>query len=464
MASLSVRELFRQARSCVVDEEGQAYGDLDVQIADAITCLFEFMAESEVERRVGVKLYERGAERKNQRNGYRSRSVQTCFTTLTIRIPRVRQGGFIPSYLEANRRAVSTTEKWVAKAFLSGVSRAEIIRLMESATGCRPSEGLLKRVQEDLDERARVFRERPLTKRYQYLFLDAAWVKDIVGVSARRICILCAMGITEDGEKEILGFERAQQESQQSWGRFLESLIRRGLDPCALQIVISDEHGGILAAVEDKLGDMAHQLCWAHRCRNIFEQVKKTDRKAMVESLRLIYRADHLTSAKAAFRSFKTRWAGEYPNVVANTEEDLGHLLAFYSAPDLHREYLRTSNPIERCFVELRRSRFGCGAFANRQSCDRVAANVFMRINQFASGKSIWTERAQRLKRKRAKEQAESSSKTTAGTVPKNRPAERQDEPTGPVAGARGAPQQSPILPDGCDVDSPCQWLCPAVV
>src|SRR5439155_9319680 len=108
-----------------------------------------------------------------------------------------------------------------------------------------------------------------------------------------------------DGEKEILCFERAPQGSRQSWGRFLESLIRRGLDLCALKLVSSDEHGGILAAVEDKLGDVAHQLCWAHRCRNIFEAVKKTDRQAVVQSLRLIYRADHLTAAKAAFRSFK---------------------------------------------------------------------------------------------------------------------------------------------------------------
>jgi len=79
---------------------------------------------------------------------------------------------------------------------------------MESTTGCRPSETLLRRVQGELDKRVKQFRERPLTKRYQYLFLDAAWAKDLVGLSATRVCIMTAMGVTESGEKEILGFER----------------------------------------------------------------------------------------------------------------------------------------------------------------------------------------------------------------------------------------------------------------
>lgn len=80
-----------------------------------------------------------------------------------------------------------------------------------STTGCRPSDDLLRRVQVDLDKQVKVFRERPLLGRYKYLFLDAAWAKDVVGINATHICIMTAVGVTYSGEKEILDFERTRQ-------------------------------------------------------------------------------------------------------------------------------------------------------------------------------------------------------------------------------------------------------------
>lgn len=393
MASLAVREFMRQARASAFDAEDARYGDLDAATADAVTSLLESLAESEVERRVGVKLRERGPLRQAHRNGYRLRQAQLSFTVVRIRIPRLREGGFVPSFLLRNRRAVETTERWVERAFLCGISRAEIIRLLESTTGCRPSEGLLGRVRERLDGLARQFRERRLTGRYIYLFLDAAWVKDIVGLGARRICILCAIGVTAEGKREILGFVREPRECQAGWSRFLGSLIERGLDPCAVELVISDEHEGIKAAVQEKLGDVRHQYCWAHRCRNIFEAVKKADRKEMVGSLRSVYQADHQTAARQALRRLSLKWGDLYPAIVSELEKDAGNLLAFYHAPELHREYVRTSNPVERPFLELRRSRFGCGAFANREACDRVVGHTFIRLNAMWEETDIWRER-----------------------------------------------------------------------
>lgn len=450
MVSVSICDVFRQARSSVFDAEDSAWGDVDALMADTIVGLFEAMGESEVEQRVGVKLYERSPERKHRRNGWRERQVQTSFRTLTIRLPRLRDCGFVPSFLEPNHRAIATTEQYVQKAFLCGISRAEIERLMESATGCRPSEGLIRRVQSKLDENAEDFRKRKLTKRYTYLFLDAAWVKNIIGVYARRVCILTAVGVSEDGRREVLGFERASKECTASWGRFLEHLLDRGLNLESIRLVISDEHEGLKKAVAERLGDVPHQLCWAHRCRNLFEAVEKADRKAFSERLRTIYRSEHLSGARDAFRQFKFDWKSKYPLLVATTEEDLGYLLAFYDVPELHREYVRTSNPIERLFVELSRSRFASGAFVNRQACDRVVGGVFIRINEIWSSVDIWEER----RRKRArKEQAFKASQGTGSqkeAAPMVQTTEsRSSHHTDPASGARGAPQQSPILPDG---------------
>ena len=212
MNSISVREVIGKAITKISDTEDQIWGDLNSATAGLTKLLLETMAESEVERRIGAQLYERGETRQDYRNGYRERTVQMSHQVIEIQIPRLRGQGFIPSFIEPKRRAIEQVEDWVEKAYLSGLNRSEVIRLLEATTGCRPSSDLLKRVSETIDKQVKEFRERKLCGRYQYLFLDAAWAKDIVGINATRICIMTAVGITDTGEKEILGFERTARE------------------------------------------------------------------------------------------------------------------------------------------------------------------------------------------------------------------------------------------------------------
>jgi transposase-like protein len=406
MSSITLKDLLEKAACRITDEENLVYGDLDSAMAELTKVLLEAICESEVERRAGVRLHERAETRSDYRNGYRSRHVQMSYQILEIRIPRLRGCGYVPSFLQPNHRAIREVEGWVGKAFLSGLSRAEVIRLLESTTGCRPSDDLLRRVQGELDKQVKAFRERRLKGRYQYLFLDAAWAKDIVGVSATRICIMTAVGITYAGEKEILGFERTQTENESSWRGFLQRLVERGLVPADLALVVSDEHNGLVNAASEVLGDVAHQLCWAHRMRNVRKAVLASDRKAVVKGLQEVYDAEHLHGAKDAFRRWERRWGGKYPSAVGSVREDLGYLLAFYRCEPLHWEYLRTSNPIERVFRELRRQQFGSGAFANRDACNRAVFRVFAWLNELWSGKNIWQKRLHDNRRKNALDEA----------------------------------------------------------
>ena len=396
--SITLKEVLEKAACRICDSENLVYGELDSATASLTKVLLEAMAESEIERRLGVRLHERAETRTDHRNGYRHRKVQMSYQVVEIRVPRLRGQGFVPSFLEPNHRAIGEVENWVSKAFLSGLSRAEVIRLLESTTGCRPSDDLLRRVQLELDRQVKVFRERPLLGRYQYLFLDAAWTKDIVGINATRICIMTAVGITHAGEKEILGFERTPTESESSWRGFLSRLVERGLRPGDLALVISDEHNGLLKAASEVLGDVAHQLCWAHRMRNVRKAVAAADRGRVISGLQLVYTARHLSAAKDSFRSWERRWSVTYPSLVASVKEDLGYLLAFYRCEPLHWEYLRTSNPIERVFRELRRQQFGCGAFANRDACNRAVFRVFNWLNELWKGKDIWQHRKRKRK------------------------------------------------------------------
>jgi len=398
MESISLREVLRKAACQIGSPEDLVWGDLDSAMSGLTKVLLETLAESEVERRAGARLHERGESRSDYRNGYRRRTAQLSYQVVEIRIPRLRGQGFVPSFLEPGRRAIAQVEGWVDKALMAGLGRSEVIRLLESTTGCRPSDTLLKRVQVELDKRVKEFRERPLTGRYQYLFLDAAWAKDIVGLNATRICIMTAVGVTYSGEKEILGFERTAIENEPGWRGFLGRLVSRGLKPSDLALVISDEHGGLLNAASEVLGDVPHQLCWAHRMRNVRKAVNAPDRKAVVAGLQQVYQAINLGAAKDALRRWCARWQHRYPSLVASVEQDSGLLLAFFTCPELHWEYVRTSNPIERAFRELRRQQFGCGAFANRDACNRAVYRVFAWLNDLWSDKDIWQPRIRKRK------------------------------------------------------------------
>jgi putative transposase len=402
MESIPVREVIARALCNVGCEDDRTWGDLDSSLAHLTKVFFEVVAESEVERRTGARLHERAGSRVDYRNGYRKRTVQLSYQVVEIKIPRLRGSGYVPSFLEPGHRAVRVVERYVQKAFLAGLSRSEVVRLMESATGCRPSDKLIGRVQKLIDEQVVAFKERPLTDRYQYLFLDAAWAKDLVGDNATRICILTAVGVTWDGRKEILGFERVRMESEAAWRGFLGRLVGRGLNPAGLAMVISDEHRGLLNAVSEVLGEVAHQLCWAHRCRRVWHAVNASDRKDVIPGLRDVYKAPHLTAAKAAFRRWRDRWQESYPGVVQTVQEDLGFLLAFYACPEQHREYVRTSNPIERVFRELRRQQYGTGAYANPEACNRAVFKVFSWLNDVWANTNIWQTKPARQKQLKA--------------------------------------------------------------
>ena len=171
--------------------------------------------------------------------------------------------------------------------------------------------------------------------------------------------------------------------------------------------MISDEHKGLMDAVEQLLGDVDHQLCWAHRMRNVRDAVRPCDRSRVVEMLRNVYRADTLSHAHRALTDFERTWRDRYPGVTQSLKEDARHLLAFFNAPVEHREYVRTTNPIERTFREVRRWRRGCGAFADARACDRVLYKVSMLLNERWRTKDLWALPKRRDQAQKARLQAQ---------------------------------------------------------
>jgi putative transposase len=197
----------------------------------------------------------------------------------------------------------------------------------------------------------------------------------------KRVHMLVAYAVKLDGTRHLLAFPRSRGESQYAWEGLLQDLHRRGLTGRHLQLIVTDGCPGLAAALQVVYPRALHQRCWVHKMRNILEKVKKRDYDAMKIDAQAIYQADSRANARYAFLRFSKRWRPDYPVMVRQLERDLPELLAFYSFPKPLWRKLRTTNLIERVFVEVRRRTRPMVCFVNVASVDRIIYSIFQRFN-----------------------------------------------------------------------------------
>lgn len=193
--------------------------------------------------------------------------------------------------------------------------------------------------------------------------------------------MLVAYGVKQDGRRELLAFLRTRGESQADWEGLLNDLYHRGLKGKNLHLIVTDGCVGLAAAIQTVYPRALHQRCWVHKMRNILEKVRKCDYDQVKADAQAIYLAEGRRPAQAAFRAFRSRWQKHYGSMVRQLENDLPELLSFFSFPKHLWRKLRTTNIIERCFVEVRRRTRPMVCFVNVQSVDRILYSIFQRFN-----------------------------------------------------------------------------------
>lgn len=325
--------------------------------------------------------YERRAERTDQANGFYQRRLTTRLGILTLAVPRTRSGLFRPQVLPRYQRREPVVDAAIREVFLLGVSTRQTGRALATLVEDAVSAATVSAVSKALDAAVGAWHRRSLSDQYVYLILDAVSVRiRLVGKTLRRM-VLCAYGVRADGQRELIDFLIVKSESQESWHSLLDELWRRGLRGQKLELITTDGHAGLEAAVDQVWPRVAHQRCWVHKLRNLENKLKRSQQECL-EQAKLIYQAAHRREAVARFRLWRARWRRRAPKAVACVEQDLEQLLAFYDCPAAHWKMLRSTNVIERLFVELRRRIRTMCAFSTRDSCERILFSVFHRMNQ----------------------------------------------------------------------------------
>ena len=325
--------------------------------------------------------YERTEERTDQANGFYQRHLTTRLGVLELAVPRTRGGRFHTQVLRRYQRREAVVDEALRQVFLLGVSTRQAGPALATLVGDAVSAATVSEVSKALDEAVGQWHRRALSDTYRYLLLDGVSVRiRLVGKVQRRMA-LCAYGVQTDGRRELIDFLLVKAESEDTWRRLLEELWRRGLHGQQLKLITTDGHAGLTAAVNLVWPRVAHQRCWVHKLRNLGDKLK-VSQQACLQEAKLIYQAPHRRAAVTRFRAWRERWQRTAPRAVMCVEQDLEELLAFYDCPPAHWKMVRSTNAIERLFVEVRRRIRTMCAFTTRDSCERILFSVFQRMNQ----------------------------------------------------------------------------------
>ena len=364
------------------------FQDLDAQMKEHHRQFLEALMGYERQCFLNAQPYERTDQRVDQANGFYERYLTTRLGVLPLRVPRTRSGCFHSQVLPRYQRREPKINEALKQVFLLGVSTRQTGRALATLVEEAVSASTVSAVAKVLDEAVSRWHRRPLADHYRYLILDGVSVRiRLVGKVQRRVA-LCAYGLTADGKRQLIDFLLVKAEAEDTWYGFLWQLWSRGLRGAALELIVTDGHAGLVKALGRLWPGVEHQRCWAHKLRNL-ENKLKASQSACLEEAKLIYQAEHRTAALKRFRAWQHRWRSQAPKAVACLETDLEELLAFYDCPGAHWKRVRTTNVIERLFVEVRRRIRTMCAFTTRSSCERILYSVFDRMNTYWSQKPL---------------------------------------------------------------------------
>jgi putative transposase len=303
--------------------------------------------EEEMTAHLGAARYERGEGRTGYRNGYKPRALTTRVGTLELRVPQDRDGTFSTDLFARYQRSEQALVTTLMEMYVQGVSTRNVAAITEALCGTSISKSQVSALVGRLDPELTAWRQRPLTAAaYPYLVVDARYEHARVDGRVASVGVLVVAGVRDDGRREVLAVEEADTESEATYQELFRRLKGRGLR--GVELVTSDDHRGLKAAIDRHFQGASWQRCQVHFGRNLAGMVSLRHRPRLAEDLRGVFGAATLTQARAAARACVSGWQASHPLVAAKLDEEIEDCLACYAFPAAHRSRVRTTNGLER--------------------------------------------------------------------------------------------------------------------
>jgi putative transposase len=358
----------------------------DTGLAKLLERVLNQVLEAQVSEHLGAERYERTEERQGYRNGVRPRQLTTRVGKLTLRVPQVRDGQFSPELFARYQRSEQALVLALMEMVVNGVSTRKVTAITEELCGTSFSKSTVSALCARLDPLVTAWNERPLGEQaVPFIVADALVIKVREQERVRALSALIAIGINAAGYREILGIQVGDSESESSWTTFFAWLKRRGL--AGVDLVVSDAHTGLVAAVQRQFQGCTWQRCQTHLAGDVLEAAPKSVRQELHEHLRSLFEAPDLPTARVLLQQLLQTYSGRAPRAMATLETGFDDATAVLALPEPYRRRLRTSNGMERLNEEVRRRERVIRIFPNRESAIRLLGAVLMeRHEQWTTG------------------------------------------------------------------------------
>lgn len=325
------------------------------------------LLDQEADQLINAEKYERSGERKGYRSGHYDRNFTTTSGDVKLRVPKLKGVQFETAIIERYRRRECSVEEALIEMYLAGVSVRRVEDITEALWGTKVSPGTISNLNKKAYEHIETWRSRPLTHSYPYVYVDGVYLKRSWGGEIQNVSILVAIGVNQDGYREIIGAAEGMKEDRESWRNFFVWLKERGLK--GVRMIVGDKNLGMLETIPEVFPDAKYQRCTVHFYRNVFSVTPKNKMKEVSMMLKAIHAGESKDAAKEKAQQVAQKLREMKLSKAAQKVEDGIHeTLTYMSFPYQHWTRIRTNNTIERLNREIKRRTKAIGAFPDGNS------------------------------------------------------------------------------------------------
>jgi len=344
------------------------------------------LLDAEADRLCGAGRYERSADRVDTRAGSYPRQLETKAGEVTLKVPKLRTLPFESAIIDRYRRRESSVEEALVEMYLAGVSVRRVEDVTEALWGTRVSPSTVSELNQRIYAKIEAWRNRPIENEHPYVYLDGIWLKRSWGGEVKNVAVLVAIGVNQEGDREVLGVVEGAKEDSESWTAFLRQLKERGLR--GVKLFVSDKCLGLIENLAEFYPEASWQRCVVHFYRNVWTMVPKGKVREAAAMLKAIHAQEDREAARAKAAQVvaklrEMRLAGAAELLAAGVEETL----SYYAFPSEHWRSIRTNNPQERIMREIRRRTRVVGAFPDGRSALMLVAARLRHVAASAWGK-----------------------------------------------------------------------------
>lgn len=338
------------------------------------TPLLKRILEASLEGELDEHLQDSRTIDANRRNGHTRKNLKSSLGAFEISTPRDRNATFEPQTVAKRQRTISEDiDKKILALYGLGMSYGDIQVHLKDMYGVELSDGTLTAITDRIIPEIKEWQNRPLESVYPVIWLDAMHFKVRHEGMVKSKAVYSVLGVTTDGQKEVIGIYFGEQEGSTFWRQVLNDLKMRGIEDICIACI--DNLKGFADVIEDVFPKTQVQLCLVHQMRNSMKYLNWKDLKPCVADLKKVYRANNAGLALSYLEQAEVKWGNKYSVIFKSWRSNWDRLATFFQYPPALRKIIYTTNPIESYHRMVRKVTKTKGAFSSE---DAILKQIYL--------------------------------------------------------------------------------------